>query len=386
MNYRHTCILLPCHSLEDFPLHFSGDDADGLLAAWTALWHPRLLAQTGSAPHWFRGDSPPRDLSDHLILAPQVSLKEIPTGFAQRAAEQGAWYVSGNHGRDEILRRAFEPLTEPPPPLDPHLVADFLALGYCYLQVELLTRQMRYSTNLDEIQFFHQVVEGAKAVVAGDASEARSRLAACFDLLSRERDHYYAVDAYVIDIVLLAEQTLGDALVSELDFQLPVNVLLAGQLLAPLRDDHPASLAALRRGLDAGYIGLIGGDLMEQRTPLLGCETVLNQLQRGLSAHEDTLGRRPLVYGRRRHGLTVLHPQLLYRLGYHGVLHMAFDGGRTPEATQRKIRWRGPDDSALDTLHRTPLDAARPETFLALARKLSETMDADHVATLCLAH
>ncbi len=49
MTYRETCILLPCHSLEDFPMHHEGADADGLLAAWTALWHPALLAQTGSA-------------------------------------------------------------------------------------------------------------------------------------------------------------------------------------------------------------------------------------------------------------------------------------------------------------------------------------------------
>ena len=31
-------ILLPCHSLEDFPLHHEGEDAEGLLASWTALW------------------------------------------------------------------------------------------------------------------------------------------------------------------------------------------------------------------------------------------------------------------------------------------------------------------------------------------------------------
>ena len=218
---------------------------------------------------------------------------------------------------------------------------------------------MRYSTNLDEIQFFHQAVEARRRWWPEMHRKLPSRLTACFDLLARERDHYYAVDAYVIDIVLMVEQTLGDALVSQLDAKLPVNLLLAGQLLAPLRDDHPASFAALLRGLDEGHIGLIGGDLIEQRSPLLGCETMLDQLRRGLSAYEDTLGRRPHVYGRRRHGLTVLHPQLLCRLGYRGVLHMAFDGGRMPEGTHRKIRWRGPDDSALDTFLRTPLDAAR---------------------------
>ena len=40
MNYTDLTVLLPCHSLEDFPLYHEGAEADGLLAAWSALWHP----------------------------------------------------------------------------------------------------------------------------------------------------------------------------------------------------------------------------------------------------------------------------------------------------------------------------------------------------------
>lgn len=386
MKYRDTCVLLPCHSLEDFPLHYTGDDADGLLAAWTTLWHPTLLAQTGVAPHWFRGNTPPQDLADRLILAPGVSLSEVPVDFAQRAAAEGAWYIPGNHPRDALLRRALEPLAGATGLPDADLASDFLALGYAYLQVELLTRQMRYSTNLDEIHFFQQVTAGAQAAVTGDQAEARARLTACFDLLAQERDHYYAVDAYVLDVALLAAHTLGEPLLNTLSAQLPLNVIVEGHVLASLRESHPDALQALRQGLERGKVALVGGDHCAQRTPLLGCETMLRQLQLGLRACEDALGQRPHVYGRRRFGLSVLHPQLLYQLGYVAALHMTFDQGRAPEGTQRKIRWQGPDHSALDSLHRAPLDAARPETFLALARKLSETMDMDHVATLCLAH
>ena len=64
MRYRELVILLPCHSLEDFPLHHTGDDADGLLACWSALWHPALLASAGALPRWFRADSPPADLNE----------------------------------------------------------------------------------------------------------------------------------------------------------------------------------------------------------------------------------------------------------------------------------------------------------------------------------
>ena len=61
-------------------MHYEGEEADGLLAAWTSLWHPALLATTGTAPNWYRGDSPPGDLSNMLILAPGVSESEVPTG------------------------------------------------------------------------------------------------------------------------------------------------------------------------------------------------------------------------------------------------------------------------------------------------------------------
>ena len=93
-------------------MHHEGEDADGLLAAWTALWHPALLATTGSAPTWHRGDNPPQDLSNMLILAPGVSQNEIPTGFPERAAEEGARVILGNLSREEILRQALEPLAD----------------------------------------------------------------------------------------------------------------------------------------------------------------------------------------------------------------------------------------------------------------------------------
>ena len=79
-------------------------------------------------------------------------------------------------------------------------------------------------------------------------------------------------------------------------------------------------------------------------------------------------------------------PGILHRLGFRGVLHTGFEEGKTPDGLQFKVRWEGLDGSAIDAIARTPLDATKPQTFLALATKLGESMDADHVATLCLAH
>lgn len=367
-------------------MHHEGEEAEGLLSAWTSLWHPALLATTGSAPTWHRGDSPPGDPSQMLIVVPGVSENELPTGFAQRARDEGACVIQGNLPRDEILRQALEPIAALAAGIDAELVADFLALGYGYLQIELLTRQMRYSTNLDELHFYNQAVAGAKAAAAGEVDAAREQLTACFDLLAQERDHYYAVDAYVLDLTLIATTTLGPALAAELGAEVPSNLLLTGSLVEQMAAEFPESFAAVQRGLEEGYVGLIGGDQSEERAPMHSCETVLRKLQLGLSTFHQQLGHQPRVYGRRRYGLTVLHPQLLNRLGYLGALHAVLSDGRYPEGSQLKVRWEGPDHQAIDAISRVPLDAAQAATFLSLASKLGETMDMDHVATICLAH
>ncbi len=386
MTYRETCVLLPCHSLEDFPLHHDGDDADGLLAAWTALWHPALVAATGSAPTWHRSDNAPLQLTDMLLLVPGVSLRQLPADFAERAEREGAVLIQGNHTREALLDQALAPVADLAQAVDGELAADFLALGYCYLQVELLTRQMRYSTSLDELHFFKQMVSAAQAAVAGEEKTARDQLAACFDLLAQERDHYYAVDAYVLDLVLVGPTTIGPSLRAQLAPGVPLNLLLDAELLAAIERDAPDSLSAIRRGVQEGYAALIGGELSQQRSPLLSCETVLNQFRRGLQLLQRFTGQRPKVFGRRRFGLSILYPQLLNRLGYVGAIHAVLSQGKCPEGTQLKIRWQGPDHCAIDAISRTPLDAARPATFLSLASKLGETMDIDHVATICLAH
>src|SRR5206468_1943298 len=68
------------------------------------------------------------------------------------------------------------------------------------------------------------------------------------------------------------------------------------------------------------------------------------------------------------------------------ALHAGFEEGRTPDGLQFKVRWEGLDGSAIDTIAKSPIDASKPQSFLALATKLGESMDSDHVATLCLAY
>ena len=105
MSYRELCILLPCHSLEDFPLHHTGAEADNLLATWTCLWHPALISVAESAPQWRRADDPPSELVGRLIALPTVSKAALPAGFLQRARDEGAT-VLRDETRVGLLDRA----------------------------------------------------------------------------------------------------------------------------------------------------------------------------------------------------------------------------------------------------------------------------------------
>ena len=386
MKYQELLILLPCHSLEDFPTYPEGDDAQSLLASWSALWHPVLLANAGQAPSWRRVEEPPQDVKDRLIVVPSVCVPRLATGFPQRVKEEGGCIVRKTASRQEIVAAACASLGDSIPSVDPDLAADFFALGYCYLQIELLTRQMRYSSNLDEVYFKGQAVAAAAAAVAGDKGSAKEKLHACFSVLAEERDHYYPVDAFLLDLNLTAATTLGGALRDELAGPMPTNLLVSAALLDQMQEKEPATLAALRTALAANQVGLIGGEEVEERLPLLSQESILATLRHGLSRYEAIVGRRPEIFGRWRFGLTPTLPGILEKLGFRGALHACFEEGGVPGGTQFKVRWEGIDGTAIDAIARPPLDASKPQTYLSLATKLGESMDSDHVATLCLAH
>jgi alpha-mannosidase len=383
MPYQELLILLPCHSLEDFPTHHEGDDATGLLACWTALWHPALLASAGKAPTWLRVDDPPNDFEGRLIIVPGVAKDRLPTGYPQRAKESGGVLVRGTTKREEIIAAALQPLE--PCTISADLVADFFALGYAFLAVQLLTRQMRYSSSLDDTYFKSQAVVAAQAAASGDEATARERLSACFSLLAEERDRYYSVDAFLLDLTMLADTTLGPSLRTELEHG-PKNLLLDGELLNQLAEREPASLQMLRERLGSSELGLLGGEDQQRRLPLLSLEDVASALQSGMQEFERRLQRRPQVLGRRRFGLSPALPQILRKSGYVGALHATLEDGKFPEGTQLKIGWEGSDGTALPAVARVPLDATLAKTFLELPRKLGESMDQDHGATLLFAH
>ncbi|HEY2894311.1 MAG TPA: hypothetical protein VGJ16_08865, partial [Pirellulales bacterium] len=383
MKFSELAVLLPCHSLEDFPIYHAGQEADQLLAAWCVLWHPLLLANAGSLPTWHRIDVLPEAGPGLYTLAAFYG-DRLSRDWADRTRAAGGNVILAID-RSTALEQALAALEPGSSRLDDELVADFLALGFCKLQVELLTRQMRYSMYLDESHFANETLAAAKAASEGNEGEARSHLVQSYEALNEARKHFYPVEFYLIDITLAAENTLGAGFERELKTNQPKNLLVPLDTISKIAADQQLWPHVLQ-AVEAGTLGLIGGEPCELELPLLPLETALESLSAGGARYESLVGWRPRVFGRRRAGLWPALPQLLSKLEYQGALHFTLDDGRFPLASQAKTRWEGVDSSVIDVFGRVPADAAQSETFLGLSRKIADSMDNDHVATLALAH
>jgi alpha-mannosidase len=384
MAYDDLIILIPSHSLEDFPAELGEDDAASLLNSFAVAWHPALLADAKVLPRWHRADDPPDVAQKRLILIPTCCESRLPPGWADRVAGEGGVLVRGLSERAAMAAAALAPLAVESP-FDPELVADFLALGLCHLEIELLTRKMRHFSNLDEVHLQREAVAAAEAALAHDAETARTRLRACFEALAGARERFYPVDCYLIDLCLviprLADQHFRNALAAKK----PLSVLASAIDLEEIADKAPESSQALRDAIFEGVADLVCGDLCERPLPLLPLESVLWQLAEADRITNRLFSKHPVVWGRRRYGVFPLLPQILKKAGFQAALHVVLDDGIYPDSEHSKFRWEGTGGTSIDAWSRIPLAAEAALSFLRFPDRMSESMDNDHVAAVTFA-
>lgn len=385
-KFERLVAMLPCYGLESFDLQRKEDDAEQLLSAWSALWHPRLLASARSIPRWMPASSPTQDPAGHLIMLPDCCEASLAEGWLAQAEAAGACVLRNLRHRDDMVAAALERLDDDQPAVDPELVADFLALGFCHLQVELLTRKMRYMSNLDESSFQNAVLAATEAAVKGEVEAAKEHLQTAFDRLHDAREYFYPTNARLLDLTLVAPTTSGEPLRNELSGSLPCNVLVAGEVIEMLAEREPDTLAVLKQALADNRAALLGGEHTELPLPLLSPEAIEVHLRRGLATYEKHLERRPRTFGRRRFGLTPALPQILASTSFNSAFHCTLDDGQFPTANQCRIQWEGIDGTTIEAIGRLPLDANRSESFLGLAETLNNAMNLDQSAAIVFAH
>ncbi|MFV0444828.1 MAG: hypothetical protein ACK5Q5_14750 [Planctomycetaceae bacterium] len=384
MTYDDLFVLIPGHSLEDFPTELGDRPAEGLLNTWAVLWHPVLLATANSLPRWHRADDPPAFAPNRLILVPPHCDSLVTADWIEHGRSQGVHIVTGQSERGALVAAVLQPLDNPPA-VDPDLVADFLAFGHIHWQTEILTRQMRQFGNLDEERLRTDALNAAKAAVAGDPDAARQHLRTCFEQLLEVREQFYPVSCYLMDLCLLIPRLAGDPLVRLLDDNTPVNLLGTVQDFQTILSEQRQVQATVRQRWQDGTLEVVGGEWAERCSPLLPLDAQVHELDRGRQALRHLCGQTPVTWGRRRYGLSPLLPQLLKRSGYTGALHFVMDDGVYPDEEYSKLQWQGPDGSTVPAYSRIPLAGDSASAFLRFPVRLAESMDHDYVAGLVFA-
>jgi hypothetical protein len=390
MPIRRASLIQPYRRPEDFPTHLTGASAAELLNAATALWHPALIQLTGSLPAARPADDlpDPTEFEGELVILPMVSRQRLSADWCDRfrtTVPINAPPVDAVASRAETIDALLDAAGLSDSRVDADIVADFLALGFAHLQVELLTRAMHYSSVLDTDQFASAVVAAAGAAVAGNLGGAREDLARAFDLLADARNHVYSVDFFVVDVTLLADSTLGESLRQKLAANSPTSLLASGERLDKLAAEHPDTLAELRRAVEAGTACVIGGTYHDQMSAFYSPEEFLGELDLGRQSATRHLGRDYPVFAQFHTALSILTPETLAAMDFCGALHASFDGSRLPRSDQGKTLWGSAPDASIETLAAIPRDIAQPETWLKLAHRIADTIAHDHVATILLA-
>lgn len=382
--YEDLIILIPSHSLEDFPAEPTEKEAAGLLNVFSASWHPVLMGTSKLVASWHRADEPPEELENRLILIPTAAESWLPGGWVKRAKDDGATVVIVDKDRDAAVQEALAPV-ECDAEVDPDLVADFLALGTCFLLMELLTRHMHYFSNLDEVHLHREAVAAAEAAIANDPETARTHLQNCFESLTEARERFYPVDCYLLDVCLVMPEYANEKLEAILDAGKATNFMFTAADLEKVSVDRPGLIDKLRDAWQAGRISIVGGEYDECATSLLPVGSAMADFERGHRTFRRLFDRTPETWARRRFGFTSQHPQLLSKYGYEGALHIALDDGLYPDAEQSRIQWEGCDGTLIDAFTRIPLAADSAASYLRFPMRMAETMEQDHVAGLMFA-
>ncbi len=377
-------VLIPSHGLEDFPTELGEGPASSLLNAFAAAWHPALVAAKKSIPTWERADEPPSDIGTRVVFVPEPAEEWLPGGWATRAESEGATVVRSVEERADVVAKALSGLQDVPE-VDAELVADFHALGSCWLQIELLTRHMHHFSNLDDAQLQREGIAAAESAVAGDAEATRAHLRRCFEALHEARERFYPVDCYLLDLCLLIPELADDHLVRTAGTDQPKNLLVCGTDLDEIARESAEALEAVRAAHERGTLDVVGGEYRERPTTLLPLGSLLHEFESGRAVFRERFGKPPRTWGRRRFGLSTLLPQILTRSGYHTALHVILDDGFYPDAEGSKERWEGCDGSVVDAVSRIPLAGDSAVSFLRFSQRMAEAMDMDQVAAVVFA-
>ena len=404
-------VLIPSSTLEDFPVDLDDCDACSLLAGWTVAWHPVLIARAKQIPTWIRADAPPEpnlaspelnsldkeplvdSFSDRVFIVPGVSLSQVPAGYRDRVLARGAKWVTGANRTEYLQGLGLAGLPYPTLHHGDQSISseDFFAAGYVSLQIQILTRRLRYTSNLDLIHLESCLVEAAQAFLDGQAETAIDSLHQVFDAFAEERDHYFSSDPHLIDLMLVTESTVDRAVEAGASVdETSVNFLLDSSALEALSQRDDASAIAFCKAIAEGSHGLACGGPPADWIAEISSDAELERVLRDqYELTTSCIGTPPQVFARLTGGVTAPMVPAIKRLGYQGLISNDFVAG-TGFENESKVMFSSDEHvgekGEIEALTAQPIDAASDAAFLAFALKLGEAIDSGEIATGLLVH
>ncbi|MBR4833448.1 MAG: hypothetical protein IKU86_03830 [Thermoguttaceae bacterium] len=379
--------LLPSYSFEDFSLYRKSSEVDAIFSAWSALYHPALVAHFDAAPRWEPAGSPTLGLTPRLVVVPPCAESMLSPSWVKSAEESGAIFIRDVEDRDEILRVAFEKL-EIDAPIGDEETETFLSLGLtCFLE-ELLTRKLRYMSNLDSQSFSSRVVDAARAHQAGNVEERETNLQKAFDLLTQAKEYFFPTATKLLELTWVEEEDFAAALPDALRLQRrrdeKSNVVLPVPLLKICRERYPETFALLKEEIEAKRTVLIGGDEWEGPLYLQSPLEIVRTLLAGRAAYLDAFETAPKIFARREAGYAQILPQLLKLTGYEAAFARTADGWTLLDKPTDRSRflWQGRDGSTVAAFCKKPLDAAESEEILQLPERIGNSYYSDDATSI----
>ena len=415
--FDECCVLIPSATLEDFPTNASDFDARSLLAAWTVLWHPTLLAQSEQLPTWYRADAPPDADGPRIVAVPPMCQDQLPRGYESKYRKNPDCRWITGETRAELLS---ELQIDSPADLSTDErtigVADFYAAGFVALQIQIMTRRLRYTSNLDEIHLQTRLVAAAKGLIERDAEAAAEAMHDVFDCLAEERDHYFSSDPHLIDLTLLTPGTLdsflqhqlpalieggrkvesgqaesGQQAEGEFDEEqegsvrpVPGNVLIDHTVATELAAGD-ARYDDFRNALADGKLGWAGGD--PDPATCMDAMTLAQAIDAVNDAHAlatKAIGAAPKVFSRFAGATPADLTPAIVRLGFAGMIPLDFSRGSGFGDEAKVIRQGG--GAEIEALTAKPIDATSDASFLDFGARVGEAIDSGEIATALLVH
>ena len=381
--------LLPCYSLEDFSIYRTPEESNEIFSAWSALYHPALIELFGM-PKWERAGNPTPDRTYRLIIIPPCCESQVPNDWLKTMEKSDAVIVRHLADRAAILAEALARLDRTEHGFSNDAVESFLSLGFSHFTSELLSRKLRYMSNLDTTNFEQKTLDAVKALRDGNTEGYDENIRRSFELLAEAKQYFFPTAMKLLDLTRLSADSFGAPLAEMLQHRRTrdekTNLILPTCYLDRMTREFPETLALLREELAAKRVALVGGDLDESPLYLLPQVEIVERLLLGLLFYKEKLGLRPIAFGRNAAGYSPVLPQLLRLTGFESALLFSGDGWRPNKENQSRIHWQGHDRSRIPTLARNPADGQSDKCYMELADRIGYGANADYVMTSVFEH